>query len=166
MLMGVALCPACKAGGDPHAILHADLAFHFVCDDKARTTLERNIEGFLRSKGFQVLNQARTQQEHGVFLFDLHIIGLDGQRRVADFLALPDSAGRYAVTLNTPPPTQRSGQLEESLLEFVSDKLGCQVRQVNRQTNGAEAKDFHDREIRRIEGLFRQEEELQGNRRL
>jgi hypothetical protein len=154
------------AYGQRGGVLYPDLAFHIVCKETARTALEKNIEGFLKSEGFKVLNQARIQREHGVFLDDLHIIGLDDKRRIIDFLEFSSADRRYAVRLNSPPPTHRSPHVEEALLTFASGKLGCQVRQVTRETNGADASQLHDIEVMRIEGLFRQAEELQGQRRL
>jgi hypothetical protein len=163
--IGAAIGPS-SAYSEPGKVLYPDLAFHIVCEEKARTALENDIERFLKSEGFKVLNQARIQREHRVLLSDLHIIGLDDKRRIVDFLEFSSADRRYAVKLNSPPPTHRSPQVEEALLAFASNKLGCQVRQVTREENGADAGQLHDIEVRRIEGLFRQAEELQGQRRL
>ena len=165
LFIGTAIDPL-GAYSDPGRVLYPDLAFHIVCEEKARTALEDKIEGFLKSEGFKVLNQARLQREHGVSVSDLHIIGVDDKRRIIDFLDFSIADGRYAVRLNTPPPTHRSPQVEKALLTFASGKLGCQVRQVTREANGSDASQLHDIEVRRIEGLFRQAEELQGQRRL
>ncbi len=146
--------------------LAPDLAFHLICEGKERAEIENGIEKFMTSEGFQVLNRGRLQRQHNVFLLDTDIVSLDKKRRIIDVIKLPPpSVDRYAVRLLSPPPTSRSPALEDTLLAFVSNKLGCQVRQVSRNLNGAEVADLYDGEIKRIEGLFRQAEELQGRRR-
>jgi hypothetical protein len=64
------------------------------------------------------------------------------------------------VGLDTPPPTKRASQLEDALLKFASDTLGCEVRQVSRGENGADARSFHDQLISNAENLFREAEQL------
>src|SRR5438477_8945848 len=107
-----ALCLANGAHADRRT-LHPDLAFNFVCKGKDRSTLEDEIERFLRHEGFKVLNQGRIQREHGVFLLDTHIIGLDDAHRMIDVTAFPRTEDRYSLGLNTPPPTQRTPQFED-----------------------------------------------------
>jgi hypothetical protein len=147
-------------------VIRADLAFHFVCKDKGRSLLEDDIENFLRREGFKVLNQGRVQREHGVYLTDLKIIGLDDKRRMINITAVPLADGRYSVGLNTPPPTMHASQLEDALLAFASKTLGCEVRQVSRGDNAADATEFYNDQMKRTENLFRQEEQLRGERRL
>jgi hypothetical protein len=147
-------------------LFSSDLAFQFICKDKARSALEKDFEDFLQREGFKVLNQGKIQREHGVFVFDTQIIGLDDKKRTIDVIALPGSEGRYAVRLRTPPPTQRVVILEGALLKFVSDKLACEVRQIARGENGADAKAYYDQEISRIENLFREAAEMEGRRQL
>ena len=148
------------------SLFSSDLAFQFICKNKARTALEDDIAMFLKRAGFRVLNLGRIQREHNVFLLDLNIIGLDDKQRMIDIISLPTAEGRYAATLRTPPPTHRLPDLEESLLKFTSDELGCEVRQVTRGQNGTDARAFYDNEITRIENLFREAEALQGLRQL
>ena len=150
---------------EPNVVL-PDLTFQFVCNKKDRTALEDDIEKFMRRQSFNVLNQARIQREHGVFLKGVEIIGLDRARRVIEVSDLPPSQDRYAVVLNSPPPTKHDPQLEAALLEFASKILGCEVRHVARGENGIEAASAYNDVVSRIEGLFRQAEELQGDRRL
>jgi hypothetical protein len=147
-------------------LFSSDLAFQFICKGRSQSALEDDFEEFLRREDFKVLNQGRIQREHEIFLLDTKIIGLDGKRRVIDIMALPHTEGRYAVTLRTPPPTQRAAQLEEALLNFVSGKLGCEVRQITRGENGADTRAYYDEHVRNIENLFRQAEQLRGERRL
>ncbi len=147
-------------------VLRADLSFHFVCHENERATLENILESFLRKQGFRALNKGRHQREHGLFLSDLEIVGLDNRQRLISIRDIPPVRGRYAVVLNTPPPTKRSARLEEALLEFVSKRLRCDVRQVIRGRNAGEAAGLHNEMIRRIEDLFRQTDELQGKWKL
>ncbi len=167
-VLSIGLAALCIAGGacaERHT-LHPDLAFNFVCKDKDRSTLEDEIERFLRREGFKVLNQGPIQREHGVFLLDTHIIGLDDAHRMVDVTAFPRTEGRYSVGLDSPPPTQRAPQLEESLVNFVSKKLACEVSQITRGENSADASEFYNSQVKRVENLFREAEELTGGRRL
>jgi hypothetical protein len=95
-------------------VLNTDLAFHFVCKDKDRSSLEEAMETFLRNEHFRVLNKGRNQREHGVFLLDLDVVGIDDGQNIIEFDALPRTDGRYSAGLNTPPPTRRNPQLEQA----------------------------------------------------
>lgn len=165
LCLGAAVANA-REGRTDSNVIHADLAFHFVWKEKDRSTVEDDIDNFLRRQGFKVLNQGRIQRTHGFFLTELKIIGLDDGRRLIDVTAMPSAQGRYAVRLTTPPPTERAPQLEEALLEFASKILGCEVRQIIRGENAADAAEFYNNENERVENLFRQAERLQGERRL
>jgi hypothetical protein len=162
--LGAALPLAHGAIADSN-VLRPDLAFHFVCKDKDRSALENEIGNFLREQGFKVLNQGRIQREHGVFLTDLRIVGLDDKRRTIRFEAL-HAEGRYSAALNTPPPTERAPELEGTLTDFASKGLGCELRQVNRGTNAADAAKLHGYKIRQLENLFHQAERLRGEHRI
>jgi hypothetical protein len=169
LLIGLCASMIACSIGEVHSepnVIDADLVFHFVCNKKDRSVWEDDIEKFLRAQGFKVLNQARIQHEHGVFLKEVGIIGLDRGRRIIEFRDLPPSHDRYAVRLNSPPPTQHDPQLEAALLELASKTLDCEVRQVARRENDTDAAAAYDKVVGRIEGLFRQAEELQGDRRL
>src|SRR5258705_1769543 len=161
--VAVTLAPAVFAESN---VIRADLSFHFVCKGKDRTTLEDDIDNFLRQQGFRVLNEGRVQREHGLFLTELKIIGLDDKRRLIKVTDVPSGQGRYSVGLNTPPPTNRAPQLEDALLEFASKTLGCEVRQVTRGENAADAAAFYQYEIKRVQNLFGQAEQLRGEWRL
>jgi hypothetical protein len=147
-------------------VLHADLSFHFVCKEKDRASLEEDIDRFLRQQGFKVLNKSRIQREHGFSLSVLEIIGLDDKRRTIRVHDVPSGEGRYSVGLNTPPPTKHASQLEDALLEFASNTLGCEVRQVTRGENAEDTADLYSNTVRRVENLFRQAEQLHGKWRL
>jgi hypothetical protein len=144
----------------------SDLAFHFVCQQTIRSELEVSIEKFLRHEGFKVLNQARILREHGIFAYDIYIFGLDDKRRIFTFSALPRSEGRYSAGLITPPPTQRSLELEDAVLKLISGQLGCELRQITRSENQADAKEIYELHYRTIEKLFEQAERLEGRGRL
>jgi hypothetical protein len=113
-----------------------------------------------------VLNPARIQREHGVLSLEVHMIGLDDRRRTVDLMSIPPVENRYAVRFRTPPPTQRASDVEDALLQFVSHKLGCELRQVTHGHNGAGAADLYEDEVRGIEREFREAEELEGKRGL
>jgi hypothetical protein len=160
------LCPTSAGRAAPVRILSSDLAFQFVCKDESRLALEDAFDGFLRHEGFKVLNLARIQREHGVLSLDVHMIGLDDKRRTVDLMSVPPAENRYAVRFRTPPPTQRASDIEDALLQVVSNKLGCELRQVTRSQNGADAADLYENEVRGIERAFREAEELEGKRHL
>lgn len=147
-------------------VLLPDLAFHFVCHREDPPTLEKDIEKFLVSKGFRVLNRARLQREYDVLLFDTDIVGLDDKQRIVDIIRLPHTRGQYAVSLTSAPPTQHSPDLEAALLALAKETLACEVQRVSRNKNGPEAIFFYKDEVKRIEGLLREAEKLQGRGRI
>jgi hypothetical protein len=158
---------SCYEGGraDP-LTLKADLAFNLICRGKDRSMLEDELEGFLKNNGFKVLNLARIQHEHQIFLLDTRIISLDENRRRVDLHSVPLTENTYSLGLKTPPPTQRVPQLENAVLKFVSDTLGCEVRDIERGQNDADALPFYEMQVKRIEDLFLQAGRLRGDRRL
>ena len=146
-------------------LLTNDLGFIFVCKQSTPSVLEDGIERFLRREGFKVLNQARIMWQRGSFIFDILIIGMDEKRRIFKFNALPPTKGEYAASLITPPPTQRSTDLEVAVLKLVSEQLGCEVRQVARGENHTDFEQAYNNHHTIIENLFEQAEKLQGQQR-
>jgi hypothetical protein len=139
---------------EPTSPVHADLAFHFVCEQTIPASLEDAIEGFLKREGFKVLNQARIMRSRGLSPFDILIFGLDNKHRIGKFTGLPRTKGKYAVSLITPPPTDRSSDLEEGVLKLVSKQLGCEVQQVTRHDNEANTRASFERHYKVMEDLF------------
>jgi hypothetical protein len=137
-----------------------DLAFWFRCEERANPALENRIAGFLKAQGFRVLNLGKLQREHGVGIYDLSIDALDQQRRIIDIHAFRESPGSYSVGLYSPPPTKHDSALEEALLNFASKEIGCSTDQVTRNSNGSEAAEMHEWNVRRIEGLFNEAVQL------
>jgi len=154
--------PAHSGRGQSPRLATSDLAVVFTCNHNIQSMLENAIEKFLRERGFDVLNQARIQRERGVFIFDVLIFALDQQRRIIKFHALPPAKGRYGASLMSPPPTQRSADLEDAVLKLVSEQLGCEVRNVARGENQTGAEEAYDNHYRFIEELFQKAERLQG----
>jgi hypothetical protein len=150
------------AQAQPTSSVHSDLAFHFVCKQAIPARLEDGIEGFLKYEGFKALNQARIMRSQGTSPFDILIFGLDDKQRIFKFTAFPRTKDKYSVSLVTPPPTQRSSDLEDGVLKLVSEQLGCEVQQVTRHDNQADAKVAFDRHYKQIEDLFQQPERLKG----
>ncbi|HEX4409083.1 MAG TPA: hypothetical protein VH206_09945 [Xanthobacteraceae bacterium] len=134
--------------------MSADLAFNLACVNKPRSVTEPAVEDFMKSRGFDVLNQGRIQQDHGFHLLDTQIVGLDSNREIIEFDSFPGRDGLYTVALRSPPPTHRIPQLEQDILTFVSNSLGCEVRQITRSENGENAISFYNREVERIQRLF------------
>jgi hypothetical protein len=150
-------------------VLSSDLNFIMDCKDRDPSTLEGPIEEFLRREGFDVLNLAGVQRRHIWFsALEVEIIGLDKARHMIHFRSphAPKNVarlqGHYFVGLRTPPPSQRAPEVEDALLKFVTDQLQCGFRQVTRQENGADVADLYENEIRRVENLFREADQLNG----
>jgi hypothetical protein len=160
-VFAVVLLPASSGGAASSVrVLSSDLAFNFVCKAEARATLEDETEGFLRRAGFKVLNLARLRREHGITTLPVDIIALDGQKRMIAIILAPLPIDEYSASLRTPPPTHRDRALEQTLLRFVANELKCEVRQLSRSDNGANVADLYEEELRGIENVFREAEEL------
>jgi hypothetical protein len=147
-------------------VLSADLAFHFLCDGVPPLEVERKVERFLADEKFNVLNRAKIQREKGDSILNVDIVALDDKHRIITIFALPRTDKRYAVTLNTRPPTQRSSKLEDALINFASNNIKCEIRQISKNENEIGAQAFHDEEVARIERLLEQAERIQGKQRL
>jgi hypothetical protein len=168
-LVALAMCLTAGAEFGARAdsgVIIPDLAFHFVCEGKDPSELEIKMDIFLRRQEFKVLNKGRIQREHGVYLTDLTVIGLDSDQRIIEFNSFPFTAGRYSVRLNSPPPTVHATQLESAMLDFAADELGCGVRQVSRGENRADAHAFYNKILGLKESMFLEAERLRGERRL
>jgi hypothetical protein len=152
--------PPDGARAQPISSVHSDLAFHFVCKQAIPADLDDEIEGFLKREGFKVLNQARVMRSQGISPFDILIFGLDDKHRIFKFTGFPRTKDKYSVSLITPPPTQRSSDLEDGVLKLVSEQLGCEARQVTQHDNQADAKVAFDRHYKQMEDLFQQAERL------
>ncbi len=164
----VALCVAagCLYGHGAQAqkekSLSADLTFLFDCKGDAYPPSDGDIEILLMNEQFRVLNKVRLAKEQRIdYPFTMNIVAIDNQRRRIEFDGVPVWAGTYSVRLYTPPPTRHSSDLENDLLVFVSKKLGCGVRQVERHDNGEDAREFFDELFKIAEGWFRQAEDMQ-----
>jgi len=108
------------------------------------------------------LNEVRLAKKHHMdFPFDMYIVGIDKQRRMIHFMSISLPTEYFAVQLNSPPPTHHDSDLENAVLVFVSNKLGCQTRQISRGANGEEARDFYERLFQIDEGWFRQADDLE-----
>jgi hypothetical protein len=149
----------------------ADLAFILACRDVSRSALEDAFEAFLKHEGFKVLNLAGIQRKGGVYVFDVYLIGLDDKHRSLTVIGVPPihqvgppDERHYGVGFRTPPPTQRAPDFENALLIFVSKSLGCEARHVERHVNGADVAGSYESDVRRMENLFREAEELEGKR--
>ena len=153
-LLSIAAC------SEPLAPQRPDLSFWFRCEQRADPELERRIEAFLHQQGFRVLNLGALQRRAKVAIHDLSITAIDARRRTVIVYAFESTPGSQSVALYSPPPTQHDAVLEDSLLTFATQGLGCKTDQVTRSSNGPEAAAMHESEVRRIEGLFEQAAEL------
>lgn len=159
-ILCVTLLIACSG---PKGSQQADFAFWFRCDARADPLLEQKLDTFLTSKGFRVLNLGAIQREKNIAVFDLNMTAMDTKHRIINIDAFPNNPGNQSIGLYSPPPTQHDTALEESLIEFASTNLGCRTDQVARHSNGLEARDMHEWNVHRIEGLFKEAEELRAS---
>jgi hypothetical protein len=124
----------------------ADLTFNFKCDSWISSQLDERFEHFLKEKKFDVLNVPRLRRERGMTSEPLNFLmdAVDEERRIITILSSGGSTPDwYSLQLNSPPPTRHATNLEEQILMFVSDTLGCRVRRVVRSENGSEVSDFY-----------------------
>lgn len=78
---------------------------------------------------------------------------------MARFMLIPTTEPRiYSLSLLSPPQTPRSPEMEAGLLKVVADKLKCKVNRINRYENSDGSKEVYDKEIARLEGLFKEAE--------
>lgn len=141
---------------------NVDLGFDMDCGRIDPLVLEDDVERFLKRQGFRVFNKVRAQREHGIRpLQKLWIEGLDEQRRRVLVMSSPFTPTGYNIFLYTAPPTRRASDLETTLLAFASGQLSCTTSQIRRHENGVAARSVHDGSVERLEGWFRQLEELE-----
>jgi hypothetical protein len=158
------LCAASDGMTEEVRVLSANLAVNFKCENEPRSVLETDVEAFLKDEGFAVLNLGRIQRDQGLNLQYTKIIGRDDSRRIielAGFFVPVLGKVLYTISLMSPPPTHRSSELEKAILALVTEKLGCAATQVARGENGADAAAFYNREVARIDNLFREVVALQ-----
>ena|SRR5690348_2113750 len=143
----------------------ADLAFIFSCTGKADPPSDNAIEQFMVGKGFRVLNKVRLAREQHVDYdwMKMDIIGIDSTHRKMDFTAFPEEPNSYFVRLNSEPPTHHSTDLEDALLGFTENTLGCTNHQIERFQNAANAKEIYDYDFKQTEGWYEQAAEMQAS---
>jgi hypothetical protein len=135
-------------------VLASDLSFHFSCAKTGQNEVGKELKDFLKSQGFDVLDLAQARRDRSIPTLRFEFIAVDLNRGIISIRS--GSTQEYAVTLRTPPPTRRDSVLEEKLLKFVSERIGCRVRQVTEHSNGADAADLYSSEIRGILNEFRE----------
>lgn len=163
-LLTIILCaPFLAACSGPKGSQQADLAFWFRCETRANPALEQKLDAFLTLKGFRVLNLGAIQREKNIAVFDLNMTAMDSKHRIIDIMAFPSTPGSQSVGLYSAPPTHHDVALEESLLEFSSTGLACRTTQVARHDNDLTSMEMHESDVRRIEGLFKEAENMRAS---
>lgn len=138
------------------SVLYPDLTFQFDCEGQTHLVVEDFAERFLTENGFEVLNVTRIRRENKLPAMQAAVFvdGLDSQKRRMRFMAVPFTGAAYTFLLNTQPPTRRSNDLEAQVIEFVSGRLGCQIRDLERNENGAEAKELFESVLKDVQRNF------------
>ena len=133
----------------------ADLAFQFTC---SKAPSEQDIEGFMTTKGFRVLDKVKagTKLTPDFSWMKIDTVGIDSARRLMEFKVFADNTETYSVSLYSEPPTQHSKDLEDALLGFTGKTLGCKNKHVSHFDNPAGAKDLYDKSFSQTEGWFQQ----------
>jgi hypothetical protein len=147
-------------------VLAADLALHFVCAHTARSDVEAKTELFLRGNGFRVLNLAEVQHRHNFHFLDTQMEGMRHDQAAISMISVPSGHSRYSFALYSRPPTSRLSDLEDAILKFIPKELECQTRQIQRGENGKERQRYFDAHLKRIENLFEQADQINGERRI
>lgn len=146
--------------------LSPDLAFNLKCPRSDEPSLEQMIEDFLNSNEFRVVNQAKIEREYGRRSFTMRIVGVDSNKRIIEFIGFPATPERFTVSLFSRPPTVHAHELEALLQHFSSEKLGCQIAQLRHGSNDADSLDLFEGNLRRIENLFREADELRHGKKI
>lgn len=134
----------------------ADLTFRFDCRGKFPS--EQEFEQFMRAKGFRTLDKVKAGNKltPDFSWMKLDVVGIDGARRQMEFKVFADAPETYSVSLYSEPPTQHSKQLEDDLLAFTKQTLGCKIGKLSHIDNPAGAKELYDHSFSMIEDWFRQ----------
>jgi hypothetical protein len=131
--------------------LATDLALNLECKGQAPPAVNAATQRFLIENRFEVLDVARIRRERGLppALSDVFVDGLDSRQRMVRFFRFPNSS-EYIMTLQTPPPTTRSSDLETRIIQFVGTELGCSIARLERHENAGEAKGSFDRKLENL----------------
>jgi hypothetical protein len=156
-----------RATAESDRPLLPDLSFYFDCDPKMqRTNVESVVTEVLRELEFRTLNIGRLQRDNGVILYNSYIIAIDKNDRMVNVRSFLPNLDSYSVTLYSAPPTQRSLELEATLLSFAEKALDCSVRQIARNQNDSSVGSVFNMEVNRIESLFREAKDLRFGPRI
>jgi hypothetical protein len=138
--------------------LSADLTFNFDCRSDSSPELDESLERFLKEIGFKVLNVPRLRRERGMTSEPLNssMQAVDQGQRMILIFSIGLAPGRYAFQLYSPPPTRRAENMEEQILTFVSDTLGCRIRQVVRKEAGLETRDAYKEFLEHVRTRIRE----------
>jgi hypothetical protein len=146
MTICILACTVATAACGQQQSLAPDLAFNFECK---KPPSEAAIEEFLRQHDFEVANPERVRRQFHRGFFPMQILAVDKRSWEITFqgLDIPAVPTRpehvyYAVTVDSPPPTRHDAALENVLITFVSQNLGCQANSIARYENPANAAEF------------------------
>jgi hypothetical protein len=147
-IVGITLASVMALSGDARLDYRApqgfntDFTFKFDCKGDAYPISAEAVGDFLAKKGFRtvdVIRQARRGRMRFPGRFDLLVEGLDDQQRLVTFLSPYqtgwNSTGWYFVGLYSRPSVKRDESFESALTAFVSDTLGCKLRDIQRDTD-------------------------------
>ena len=146
------------------SVLYADFALHFKCGQLQKTDVSSKFFSWLIRHGFRVLDRAKVQNEHGVYLLEVDLVAIHSNGNLFDLKLFPRSAF-YSTSLITPPPTKRNTELELNIVKFITEDLSCSITQTTRGTNDIGSEVLYENVKGRILNQFLELERLQGKAR-
>ena len=144
--LAFAFVAALSACYEKPTLLAPDLVVDFGCPTNPSVEA---VKAFLSVHSFTSLDLEAARRMKGNIFFPLQIDAFDRRRTVIEVIGLrkPRSYGSgvdYRLTITGPPPTRHDDRLESDAARFVHDTLGCQVRDVRRFENDANAAALFD----------------------
>jgi acetylornithine deacetylase/succinyl-diaminopimelate desuccinylase-like protein len=128
--------------------LAPDLALNFACDEKSHVPAAAMIEDFLKSHGFDFVDEERVRRQYGKGFYPMQIEGFDKARRTIEFMGISyerkGPVNLRTVSLDSPPPTRHDQALERDIKDFVTQGLQCKITAENHGDNPPDRKPFYD----------------------
>ena len=147
-LCALALLGLLGACGQPQTQL-PDLSLRFACNADTARAIEPEIEGFMRTNGFKVLNLAALRRGRSIKApWPLEIEGLDDRDRHMRAISHDISPNEQSFAFYSPPPTQRDPALEQSLISFFEAKCGPVTAE--RHSNDSTAARVHEVHVKAL----------------
>jgi hypothetical protein len=126
--------------------LQSDLSVTYFCPSNNNSTSDNlEIDLFLKQKGFDVRDDSMSElAPTPLIMAPQDINAIDSQRRSISFDQTNQSGKNHHIWLTSEPPTIHDVALEQDILSLVSEKLKCNITNVQRQSNAKDVKQLYD----------------------